>query len=1205
MSLTPLGDMGIALKADIDDYQKSMATASDTTALLSGSVRNLAAGFRNMGLAITAASGIAAAGMFTLIDRAEQVNQKYREIQTLTRHVTDAQAEYRGMVQEVSSEMAVQGGEAETLDALYQSLSAGISESANAQEDFLRSAAALAEVGQADLQTTVDVLTTGLNAYNLEASEASRVSNTLFATVQQGKVRMDELGSIMGRLFATGSQLNAQMEDIGASIAVMTAQGEEARRAATALEGVMRKILKPTQQMERLLFEVAAKHDGWNEKMQESIDQISKQVDAVQEIRSEISKYEEDIANLGDKVNKQRLREIEIEKQIQKIKAEAAKQNRDLTSAEEQQIESLNEKLEDQREQTDMLRLQQEELRVQRELANSELDEAEDKLDKNKTALEEKHGAIQNLVVEEVGFAETLSILSEVADDAGVSLAELFNEARAQRGAFMLMGDGGENLINTMDQMMQKNKYTREELQKLREEGKITEEEFQQMASVMTMYNEEFDETPEHAKRQAVNALGVSLRSLGNLLATQALPYIRNLTDQIKWVTERIQNMDQQTKEGISTFMFLATTIGLVVGPLMLIGGQIALIATTLGSAFIPVVAAVSAVVGGMAYAFHTAAKGGEDAEAMFSRMRQIIPTVKSVGKDFISALTGEIIPAFQVLGKGILDVVVEMGVLIANLMGGKEGMVSFKDILIQLGHGFLDLVEWTGRFLSANDEIIAKITLITGAIIALITGIGAVAPAIAKIISYFGKFKSILSGGTFLGPIFGIIDALSIAGGAILKFGSIIVSASSFLSNFVGGLSALYSVGGTVTSAISYLVSGLLSLNPIVLGIIAVVSLAVGAFLAVKNGVLGARESLQRIITDINDVKNDFIKMGQVILNITQRTFAPLIDIIGLLGKQTGGLSGDLKSLGVTVLPIVAGALQVAGAAALWLLSGVTGLISFITSMMVPILKIIGPIIINLLAVPIYTAVGAIGAIIVAARLLVQALEWVVNAIIIVAQAIWKFITEPQKAFEEMVSEIETIVEDLATDAKQWGKNVINSFADGMREKVDEVTDAAEEAAKGVKDYLGFSSPPPKGPGKEGGGPKQWGANSTESFYDGMISKKGKVESGSEEIAGSVNFNPDTNFEGDMKDYDEYNVEDQMEGQPPSAKDLKTNGEMPKQADQSTDITIEEKAVYFEEGAFEGVSDEELPEKVRDIVDDSMGEIVDILQAKGKTTER
>jgi hypothetical protein len=39
---------------------------------------------------------------------------------------------------------------------------------------------------------------------------------------------------------------------------------------------------------------------------------------------------------------------------------------------------------------------------------------------------------------------------------------------------------------------------------------------------------------------------------------------------------------------------------------------------------------------------------------------------------------------------------------------------------------------------------------------------------------------------------------------------------------------------------------------------------------------------------------------------------------------------------------------------------------------------------------------------------------------------------------------------------------------------------------------------------------------------------------------------------------------------------------------------------VFFEAGAFEGVSDEELPEKVRDVVDNSMDEIVEDLEAKG-----
>lgn len=78
-------------------------------------------------------------------------------------------------------------------------------------------------------------------------------------------------------------------------------------------------------------------------------------------------------------------------------------------------------------------------------------------------------------------------------------------------------------------------------------------------------------------------------------------------------------------------------------------------------------------------------------------------------------------------------------------------------------------------------------------------------------------------------------------------------------------------------------------------------------------------------------------------------------------------------------------------------------------------------------------------------------------------------------------IGEIFTGLIDMALD---WGRNLLQSFIDGIKEKWDDLLDTVESIADTVKDYLGFSSPTKKGPGRF---IEEWGANMVKAFADGM----------------------------------------------------------------------------------------------------------------------
>lgn len=72
----------------------------------------------------------------------------------------------------------------------------------------------------------------------------------------------------------------------------------------------------------------------------------------------------------------------------------------------------------------------------------------------------------------------------------------------------------------------------------------------------------------------------------------------------------------------------------------------------------------------------------------------------------------------------------------------------------------------------------------------------------------------------------------------------------------------------------------------------------------------------------------------------------------------------------------------------------------------------------------------------------------------------------------------------DLASNAWQWGVNVIQGFIDGVKSMVSSVGNAIGNVANQIKNFLGFHSPTKEGPGSES---DQWAPNFVSMFAKGL----------------------------------------------------------------------------------------------------------------------
>ena len=142
-------------------------------------------------------------------------------------------------------------------ESVYQAISASV-ETAGAVE-FVRQSNMLAVGGFTDTTTAVDVLTTAINAYGLETSQATEISDMLITTQKLGKTTVGELGSTLGTVIPTAAAYKVNMENVSAAMVAMTKQGINTATSSTYLRAMMKELAKDGSDVSNILKEETGK----------------------------------------------------------------------------------------------------------------------------------------------------------------------------------------------------------------------------------------------------------------------------------------------------------------------------------------------------------------------------------------------------------------------------------------------------------------------------------------------------------------------------------------------------------------------------------------------------------------------------------------------------------------------------------------------------------------------------------------------------------------------------------------------------------------------------------------------------------------------------------------------------------------------------------------------------------------------------------
>ena len=110
----------------------------------------------------------------------------------------------------------------------------------------LKAAAEGAKVGNADMASVANGLTTALNDYRIPASQAATVTSQLVATVAAGKTHMADLASSLATVLPAASSAHLGLTQVLGAMATMTSLGTPAADAATYLKQTIANLSNPT-----------------------------------------------------------------------------------------------------------------------------------------------------------------------------------------------------------------------------------------------------------------------------------------------------------------------------------------------------------------------------------------------------------------------------------------------------------------------------------------------------------------------------------------------------------------------------------------------------------------------------------------------------------------------------------------------------------------------------------------------------------------------------------------------------------------------------------------------------------------------------------------------------------------------------------------------------------------------------------------------
>lgn len=152
------------------------------------------------------------------------------------------------MFGEANKRLSVETGKAikEVNDATFQAVSAGAYKSEGQFKEFMGVVGKAAAAGFTDMETAVNGATTVLNAWGMDMSKVSEVTDRFFIANKLAKTSVGEISASIGAVAPSAKALGVSFDDVLATVVSLTNAGIGTAETMTSLKAVLTNVIRPT-----------------------------------------------------------------------------------------------------------------------------------------------------------------------------------------------------------------------------------------------------------------------------------------------------------------------------------------------------------------------------------------------------------------------------------------------------------------------------------------------------------------------------------------------------------------------------------------------------------------------------------------------------------------------------------------------------------------------------------------------------------------------------------------------------------------------------------------------------------------------------------------------------------------------------------------------------------------------------------------------
>lgn len=225
-------------------------TFSQKTSMASSKIRSFGNNMRYASLAATAI-GVASVRNFAKMERGILNVQGLMEKDEITK--------YTGKLNSLQLQAVKTGF---TIDDSNKGLFDTVSALGSGNQAFnaYEQAQKLAIGGNAELSTSLDGITSVVNAYGRETTKASDVANAFYSAQIFGKTTVSELANNVGKVAPIAKVAGVGFEELLSTMSAVTLGGLSTDEATTALRGALSALSKPGTQARKILEKLGIAH---------------------------------------------------------------------------------------------------------------------------------------------------------------------------------------------------------------------------------------------------------------------------------------------------------------------------------------------------------------------------------------------------------------------------------------------------------------------------------------------------------------------------------------------------------------------------------------------------------------------------------------------------------------------------------------------------------------------------------------------------------------------------------------------------------------------------------------------------------------------------------------------------------------------------------------------------------------------------------